>query len=302
MIVIRQQKLWHELLGLLGRNLVVLDDKREETDEATLQALWWKACGRPLSVVAVAQNRDLPDLTSEQESELRKLVAERLSGTPLAYLTGRQHFMGCELIATRGALIPRKETELLGRTSLGLLRDMAANENHLVYIDVCTGAGNLPVALVSQVPGVAGYASDLSADSVRLTQQNIDFFNLQGRIEVREGDFLQPFASERFFKKVDLLTCNPPYISTTKVTEMNSEISDHEPDLAFDGGPFGIKILRKLIKEAPGYLKSGGWLVFEVGLGQGEKMIQRMEKKYNYHLVRPVFDENENIRVIQAQM
>jgi release factor glutamine methyltransferase len=137
---------------------------------------------------------------------------------------------------------------------------------------------------------------------VRLTQQNIDFFNLQVRVEVREGDFLQPFASERFFKKVDLLTCNPPYISTTKVTEMNSEISDHEPDLAFDGGPFGIKILRKLIKEAPDYLKSGGWLVFEVGLGQGEKMIQRMEKKYNYSLVRPVFDENENIRVIMAQM
>ncbi len=300
--MINQEKLWDELLNLLTQALTILSDKQEETHEATLLALWWKACGRPLSVVVAAQNKDLPDLVSGQENELRGLVAQRLSGTPLAYLTGRQYFMGFDLLSTSGTLIPRKETELLGESSLGLLRAMAVDQDNLVYIDVCTGAGNLPVALASRVSCVTGYAADISPDSVRLAQQNIDLFNLQERVKVREGDFLEPFESEAFYKKIDLLTCNPPYISSSKVTEMQNEISGHEPGLAFDGGPFGIKILRRLIGEAPKYLKPGGWLAFEVGLGPGKKTVERMKKKYDYRLVRPVLDENGDIRVILAQM
>ncbi len=147
-----------------------------------------------------------------------------------------------------------------------------------------------------------GYAADLSADAVRLAQQNIDLYNFGGRLTLRTGDLLAPFESEEFYGKVDCITCNPPYISSAKVTEMHGEISGHEPDLAFDGGPFGIAILQRLIREAPRYLKAGGWLAFEVGLGQGEKMIKRMEKKYAYRVARPVFDEHGNIRAILGQM
>ncbi|HID70864.1 MAG TPA: peptide chain release factor N(5)-glutamine methyltransferase [Desulfobacterales bacterium] len=297
-----QNELWKELLHNLVQELDILPDKAEETPETTLSALWWKACGNPLSVVAAKNNIDLPELSSGQEKILRELIDRRLSGVPLAHLTGRQHFMGLELLASADALVPRKETELLAGEALNLLKKMATGEDHLVYIDVCTGAGNLPVALASQVPGVKAFAADLSADAVHLAQENVDFFDLGKRIKVLEGDLLSPFESEEFFGKVDLLTCNPPYISSGKVADMHSEISDHEPDLAFDGGPFGIAILRKLIGEAPRYLRSGGWLAFEVGLGQGEKMIKRMKKKYDYELVRPVLDENHDIRAILAQM
>jgi len=81
---------------------------------------------------------------------------------------------------------------------------------------------------------------------------------------------------------------------------MDQEISEHEPSLAFDGGSFGIKILHRLIKEAPMYMKKGGWLAFEVGLGQGNTLIKRMRKKYSYSQVVPVTDDNGDIRVILA--
>ena len=297
-----QNELWQELLQRLVHELEILPDKPEETPETTLSALWWKACGKSFSVVAVKNHAALPDISRSREKELRDLVDQRMSGVPLAHLTGRQHFMGLELLASADALVPRKETELLACEALGLLKNMAAGKGDLVYIDVCTGAGNLPVALVSQVSGVMAFAADLSADAVRLARENVDFFNLEKRVKVLEGDLLAPFDSEEFYGKVDLLTCNPPYISSGKVADMHSEISDHEPDLAFDGGPFGIAILRKLIAEAPRFLKPGGWLAFEVGLGQGEKMIQRMKKKYDYAVVRPVLDKNNDIRAILAQM
>lgn len=300
--MITQGNLWSELLTSLARDLVVLPDKLEETPEATLLALWWKVCGQPLSAIAASYNKKLPDISPEQENELRRLIARRLAGTPLAHLTGRQHFMNVELLASPDALVPRKETELLGGAALRLLLDMAKVTQSLMYIDVCTGAGNLPVALALQVPGMIVYAADISALAVRLAQQNIDLYNLTERVTVRAGDLLAPFDSEEFYHKVDLLTCNPPYISSGKVPAMHREISDHEPGLAFDGGPFGITILRRLIGEAPKFLKPGGWLAYEVGLGQGEQMIKHMEKKYHYRLVRPVIDAHGDIRAILGQM
>lgn len=264
-----QNKLWQELLTRVVGELEILPDKPEETAETTLSALWWTACGKPLSAVAAQKQSNRPELSSDQEKELHQLVNDRSSGVPLAHLTGRQHFMGLELLADASVLVPRKETELLAGEALKLLQEMADEKDTLVYIDVCTGAGNLPLALVSHVSGVRAFAADLSVDAVRLAKKNVDFFDLGKYVEVLAGDLLAPFESEEFFGKVDLITCNPPYISTGKVAEMHSEISEHEPDLAFDGGPFGIAILRKLIGEAPGYLKPGGWLAFEVGLGQG---------------------------------
>jgi release factor glutamine methyltransferase len=81
---------------------------------------------------------------------------------------------------------------------------------------------------------------------------------------------------------------------------MDAEISDHEPAMAFDGGPFGIRILHRVIKEAPRFLKKGGWLAFEVGAGQGAAMAKRMEKKYSYSKVGSVQDNNGEIRAVFA--
>ena len=81
---------------------------------------------------------------------------------------------------------------------------------------------------------------------------------------------------------------------------MPEEISEHEPRLAFDGGPFGIKILNSLMKEAPRFLKPDGWLAFEVGAGQGESIAKRMRK--NYTRVKTVADDSDVVRVVMAQM
>ena len=85
--------------------------------------------------------------------------------------------------------------------------------------------------------------------AVALAKRNVEHHDLGLRVDIREGDLLSPFDSQEFHGRVDLLSCNPPYISSTKVDSMNVEISSHEPRLAFDGGPFGIKILYRLNSE-----------------------------------------------------
>ncbi len=289
-----------ELLSVLDADIDYLPDKPEETAETTLAALWLTAAGEPTSA-AGAVGRELPALDRRQQDELRDMVSRRVAGIPLAHITGRQQFMGIELLTSAQALIPRKETEILGRAAVRLLEKIEQTVEHPMVMDVCTGAGNLAVAMALHCPACRVYAADLSDDAVALARENVAFHGIGDRVQAFAGDLFAAFADQGLEGTMDFVTCNPPYISTARVGEMDGEISGHEPSLAFDGGAFGIKILHRLIKEAPRYLKESGWLAFEVGLGQGEAMIKRMQKKYAYTDVRPLTDQNGDTRGIIAR-
>lgn len=294
------EQLYNELLTKLKSNLEVLEDKPEETPVTTLRALWFKAADEPRSTEA-AESGDLPELSSDQQKNLTQLVEKRLSGVPLAHITGRQQFMGVELLAGPEALVPRKETELVGNAALEVLLELEAAQGSTTVIDVCTGAGNLAIAFASKAKQANVYAADLSEEAVGLAKQNTEFAGVQERVELRAGDLLNPFDEDSFMGTVDLLTCNPPYISSAKVENMHDEISNYEPRLAFDGGPFGIKILQRLIKDAPRFLKPGGWLAFEVGLGQGPAWVQRLTKTGKFTDIRSIEDSAGEVRAIVGQ-
>ena len=263
------------MLERFNTELKVLKDKPEETTPSTLNALWLAASGNPLSAQA-AENVKLPDLNAEQTEDLLKLIERRFAGVPLAHLTGRQQFMGVELLAGPEALVPRKETELLAKTAIQYLNKVSSKRDTITVIDVCTGAGNLAISYAINEPKAKVYAADLSPEAISLAKRNAEYHNLESQVDFTESDLLAVYESPEFYNKVDLLTCNPPYISSGKVEVMDEEISSHEPSLAFDGGPFGIKILQRLMKEAPKYLRKGGCLMFELGLGQGELIIKRI--------------------------
>ncbi len=292
--------LYRQLREKLAAALQFLPDKPEETPDSTVRALWHRAMGRRLSA-ELATTEELAELTVAQSKELEDLVRRRIEGAPLSHLTERQHFMGLEMLAGPGALVPRSETQLLASVAIGLARSMSADGRGLLLIDVCTGCGNVALAIARHVPAVSGFAADLSGDAVALALRNASHLNLSSRIEFRTGDLLKPFDSPEFEGKVDLLTCNPPYISSAKIKQMPSEISRHEPSLAFDGGPFGISVLMQLLNEAPRFLRSGGWLAFEVGLGQGPALSKRLLSNSSFEDVRAHQDLHGDIRTISAR-
>jgi len=296
-----QAPLFGELLSEVTSRLHALEDKPEETADSTLRALWQVAAGNPMSVERAAENA-LPELDAGAMARLRELLARRLDGIPLAHLTGWQRFMGIELLAGPEALVPRKETELLGCAARAILQQLAADRPSVRVIDVCTGAGNLALSLAYHESRARVYGSDLSVEAVGLARRNAGHLGLGERVEFRQGDFLAPFADGQFDRNIDLLVCNPPYISSGKVGTMPSEIIGHEPSLAFDGGPFGVKILQRLLGEAPQYVRPGGWLAFEVGLGQGPALMDRLRRNPSYLDVAAAVDSAGAVRSLVAQV
>lgn len=306
----------------LATGLELLPDKPEESPDSTLRALWHTAAGNPKSAAA-ALHGELPELTAGAASQaLERLIARRLAGEPLAHITGRQQFMGLEMLSGPQALIPRVETELLARTAIELLQQHGGHQPARV-IDVCTGSGNLAFAIAHHVPDAKVFGADLSVDAIAFAERNGIHLGLQSRVQFLHGDLLAPFETPEFLGHVDLVVSNPPYIASAKVSEadlnradlvlcappyihstkverMAGEIADHEPRLAFDGGPFGVTILMRLIEDAPRFLRANGWLALEVGLGQGPALTKRLQRDAAYQEVRTVADGNGVTRVILA--
>ena len=285
----------------LAEGCTSLADKPEETPESTLRALWHTAAGQPKS--AVAAYADLPALDEAGVARLHALIDRRLSGVPLAHLTHRQDFLGMEMLAGSDALVPRKETELLGRAAIELAQELARRSGNAapLVIDVCTGCGNIALAIAQHVPTARVFCADLSEDAIALARRNADWLGLGDRVEFRVGDLLVPFDAPEFQGSVDLITCNPPYISSGKVGQMAPEIAAHEPRLAFDGGPLGVSILMRLLQEAPRFLAPGGGLAFEVGLGQGPALMRRLQGTPFAGQARALTDANGDVRAIVAR-
>ena len=294
------EQLFNRISNDLEDKLHFLDDKPEENLNSTIKALWFKAAGVPLSAFGT-QSLSLPELNESQVKYLQQLIQLRIENMPLSYITGRQNFMGIELHSDKRALIPRKETEILGNKALALAKESSDLNKEIFVMDVCCGAGNLGIALAHHIPSAIVFASDISHEAVALTQENIDMLNLNQRVHAEQGDIMSAFEKDEYFEKFDIIVCNPPYIFSSNVPKMDLEISLNEPAVAFDGGMLGIKIIKTLIREAPKYLKKSAFVVFEVGLGQGKMITKMCERTLLYSQIETVLDDSGNIRVIFAQ-
>ncbi|MHB8252369.1 MAG: N5-glutamine methyltransferase family protein [Acidiferrobacter sp.] len=264
--------------------------------------------------VLAAGGIDDPLLESERiVSEARALCAidikdlvmsmahARASGVPLSYVLGRQRFMGVEISVSSGVLIPRNETELLGWEAVARLRE--ARGDHGLgarVIDMCCGSGNLACGIAHAIPGVHVWASDLMEDCAALTARNAKQLGLDDRIHVGFGDLFEPLL-KMGANACDMAVCNPPYISSHRLTRDRQDLLSHEPRQAFDGGPYGLSIYQRLIRDAAPFLVKGGWLLLEVGVGQAPSLERLLRRCGYYDQVDIVADPLGELRLVAAR-
>lgn len=210
------------------------------------------------------------------------------------------HFLGLELEVSGEVLRPRSETELLARQAIGLLATMTGSP---FALDMCCGSGNLALALASRIPMATVWACDLTDDCVEATRRNIERHNLTQQVRVAQGDLFAALDNGDIAGQVDLVVANPPYISTRRLTEGDrAHLLECEPREAFDGGPYGVGLHQRLIAEALVWLKPGGWLAMEFGLGQERQIAALFKRARRYG--EPVWhsDEAGSKRVVIAQL
>jgi release factor glutamine methyltransferase len=190
------------------------------------------------------------------------MVARRTALEPVAYIVGQKEFFGLDFFVDRRALVPRPETELLVQLALAHASRLMPRPSPLLIADIGTGSGAIAVTLAAKLPGARLYATDLSADALAVAARNVERHGLTARVMLLHGDLLAPLPGP-----IDLIVSNPPY---TVLAEVEPNVLAHEPHLALEGGPDGAALYRRLLANAPAYLRPGGAVLLEIGAWQGE--------------------------------
>jgi release factor-specific protein-(glutamine-N5) methyltransferase len=234
--------------------------------------------------------------TTSDRERIEEILGARAAGVPLGHILGSEEWLGIEIEVSPDVLAPRKETELLGRTAIRLLEGV----DEPTVIDMCCGSGNLGCAIAHHVAGSRVFACDLTDSCVALTRQNAKRLGLG--VTVFQGDLFAGLDGQDLEGNVDLVVCNPPYISTGRLEKDRATLLDHEPRAAFDGGPYGLTIQQRVIREAPAFVRPGGALAFEIGEGQARQISALFQRaKAVWTDVELVNDERGEPRVAVAR-
>ena len=211
------------------------------------------------------------ELSPQHLEEFHNLIARLSLGEPLQYLTNRQEFFKLDFEVTPDVLIPRPETELLVEAAL----DHLPPGSKLDIADLGTGSGCLAISILHERPNVSATAVDISERALAVARRNADRHRVTNRLRLLRSDLFTELAAGELF---DLIVSNPPYVSDAEMKTLQPEVR-WEPVTALAGGPDGFRIIRRLLDGAGAYIRNEGYLILEIGVGQGEQIPGLIDKR-----------------------
>ena len=232
------------------------------------------------------------ELTEPEQSHYDQLIARRASGEPLQYLTGRQEFWRRDFLVSPAVLIPRPETEHVIEETLALVHHFALGPR-IKIIDVGTGSGAIAVTLARELPQAEVHAVDLSPEALDVARLNAQ--RLGAQVQFAVSDVLASVPRDATF---DFVVSNPPYVGLNEADKVQEVVKHYEPHMALFAGEDGLSVIRRLITQSHEALRTGGWLLMEIGYSQSPDIMALL---HAWHNVRAVPDLAGIPRVIIAR-
>ena len=227
--------------------------------------------------------------SSEETKQIMDAVEKRLQHIPLAYIFGKTNFYGYDLEVNENVLIPRLDTEILIEK---VKNDIISRKDKVSVLDIGTGSGAIAIVLKKE--------TDADVTAVDFSNGALEVAKNNAKKNDAEIKFIHSNVFENVEGKFDFIVSNPPYIETEVVKGLESEVVDHEPIMALDGGEDGLDFYRQIISEAPKYLNAGGKLYFEIGYNQAEAVSNLMKSWFKD--IQVYKDYGDNDRVVTGEI
>ena len=238
----------------------ILTDAGIEQNEANIEVRMLIEYFAGYSLIDIISGKKLAEeklKIVEQKAKLRASTRQ-----PIQYIIGESDFMGEKFIVNPSVLIPRDETEILVRKAIRIIND----NDYKTVLDMCTGSGCI-ACMIAKLTNATVIGADISFEALETAYKNMENLKLFNRALFRKSDL---FSKIREDEKFDVIVSNPPYIPQSEKKNIQKEVK-YEPDIAlYTKDEKGIEFYEKIIKEAPKFLNDGGYLLFELGIGESD--------------------------------
>ena len=225
------------------------------------------------------------DVELEEFKKLEMYINKLIEGIPVQYLTNEQEFYGNKFYVDENVLIPQPDTEILVEEAISIIK------NGDKVLDLCTGSGAIGISLKKKFADrIDVIGTDISKEALRVAKMNADANRVS--VEFVESNMFDKIVENDF----DLIVSNPPYIETNVIKTLSKEVQN-EPHIALDGGSDGLDFYRIIVKEGKDYLKSGGYLIIEIGFNQRDEVINLL-KENDYLDIYSKKDYSGNDRIV----
>lgn len=230
-------------------------------------------------------------LSNKDILKLQKIVKRRITGEPLAYITGIKEFYSIEFKVTKNVLIPRPETEQLVDMAINYAKKGAS------VLDVGTGSGAIAIAFKKNRPDCIVYACDISQKALNIAKENAQKIPGCNDIIFSKSNLFQSYKSKKF----DLILANPPYVDIEQKQNLQKEVL-FEPGKALFSKDHGKEIIKKIISKAEKYLNIDGILMLEIGYDQ-EFFTKTTGKEFNYFVsILKDFSDFPRLAILQKNV
>ena len=269
----------------LTEGLNILKNKSILSAKLDSEILMAKALGKKREYIILNNDK----IIKEQNLKyFKKLVHERATRKPIAYLLKKKSFWNSEFYVNKNTLIPRPDTEII----LEQVLKFTKNKNYLNILDIGVGSGCILLSILKERKNFYGTGIDISRNSLDICKMNAKKLLLDRRVKFFKSD-VDKFA----IGKYDLIVSNPPYISRCDLKYLENDVIKFEPKLALDGGLDGLSVIRKVIKKSSELLKKNGKFILEIGFDQKNKVIKLLNNK-GFYINSTVKDLANNDRCI----
>lgn len=234
------------------------------------------------------------DIINEKEiSTFFDMVNKRKNNMPVSYITKTKEFMSLDFFVDSGILIPRPETELLVEEVISHFKGCGDTK----ILDLCTGSGAICVSLAHYLKNAKLTAVDKFDVCIDVANKNAESNDVKDRIDFIKADILSDF---KFKSNYNCIVSNPPYIKSSALPSLPSDVKEYEPDYALDGGDDGLIFYKKIVEISKENLEDGGLLAFEIGFDQGEDIKNIIKKTNQFHSVNIKKDYAGLDRIVTA--
>ncbi len=236
-------------------------------------------------MAAEEEAADLIAIADGDAGRLEELVSRRCKGEPIAWLLGSVNFCGEKVFVHPGVYVPRWQSEPMTLEAVARLPDDG------VAVDLCTGSGAIAVVLGRQRPRAQVLATETDAVAIECARAN--------GVAVSRSDLTRDLP-DWLSGSVDVVTAVVPYVPTADLNHLPRDVLAYEPRHALDGGPEGIDLLSRAVREVAPLLRAGGSLLLEVG-GEQAELLRPLLSEFGYGAIEPAVDEDGDLRALYCR-